>query len=63
MTKTYKSILSVSQLDRAAIALILVLGLLIGITIFKGDGVKPSVRSFSWQDRQIGAEEIGRAHV
>ncbi|BAZ89465.1 hypothetical protein NIES932_09440 [Raphidiopsis curvata NIES-932] len=57
MTKTYKSILSVSQLDRAAIALILVLGLLIGITIFKGDGVKPSVRSFSWQDRQIGAED------
>lgn len=57
MTKTYKSILSVSQLDRVAIALILVLGLLIGITIAQGDGVKPTVRSFSWQDRQIGAED------
>jgi Tol biopolymer transport system component len=57
MTKIHKYILSVSQLDRAAIALILVLGLLIGITIFKGDGVKPNVRSFSWQDRQIGAED------
>jgi hypothetical protein len=40
-----------------AIALILVLCLLIGILIWGGDRTAPRVREFSWQDKQIGAED------
>ncbi|MDF5719800.1 MAG: hypothetical protein PUP91_04775 [Rhizonema sp. PD37] len=44
-------------IDRVAIALILLLSLLIGFLILLGDGVKPSVRNFSWQNQQIGADD------
>jgi hypothetical protein len=54
MTKTYKSI---QPLDRTAIAMMLLLGLLIGVIIWQGDGVKPTVRNFTWQNQQIGAED------
>ncbi|WP_017318296.1 Ig-like domain-containing protein [Mastigocladopsis repens] len=44
-------------LDRVAIGLILILSLLIGLLILQGDAVKPSVRHFSWQNQQIGADD------
>ncbi len=44
-------------LDRVAIALMLILSLLIGLLILVGDVVKPSVRHFSWQNQQIGADD------
>ncbi|MBK1990138.1 hypothetical protein A0J48_021860 [Sphaerospermopsis aphanizomenoides BCCUSP55] len=55
MTKTYKFI---QPLDRVAIALMLLLSLLIGLVIWQGDAVKPIVRNFTWQNQQIGAEDI-----
>src|SRR5579883_669604 len=45
-------------LDRVAIALMLILSLLIGLLMLQGDVVKPSVRKFSWQNQQIGAEDV-----
>ena len=45
-------------LDRTAIALMLVLSLLIGLLLWQGDAVTPRVRNFSWQDKQVGAEDI-----
>ncbi|MBP5975552.1 Ig-like domain-containing protein [Brasilonema sp. CT11] len=44
-------------LDRIAIGLILILSLLIGLLMLQGDGVKPSVRHFSWQNQQIAADD------
>jgi len=48
----------IQPLDRVAIALMLLLSLLIGFIIFKGDVVAPRVRDFSWQHQQIGADDI-----
>lgn len=53
---TNKSFLK--PLDRVAIALMLILSLLIGLLVIKGDAVKPSVRQFSWQNQKIGADDI-----
>ncbi len=53
-----KSKAFIQPLDRVAIALMLLLCLLIGLVIWLGDGVKPNVRKFTWQDQQIGAEDI-----
>ncbi|AFY32869.1 hypothetical protein [Calothrix sp. PCC 7507] len=53
-----KSKVFIQPLDRVAIALILLLSLLIGLVIWQGDAVKPSVRKFTWQDQQIGAEDV-----
>lgn len=44
-------------LDRTAIILILVLSLLIAGLLLKGDRTAAKVRNFSWQDRQVGAED------
>lgn len=46
-------------IDRAAIALMLVLGVLIGLLVLSGDRTSPRVREFSWQNKQIGAEDTG----
>ncbi len=54
MTKSQKFI---QPLDRVAIALMLLLSLLIGLLIWHGDGVKPSIRTFTWENQQIGAED------
>lgn len=43
-------------LDRIAISVLLLLSLLIGLLIFQGDVVKASIRSFSWQNQKIGAD-------
>ncbi len=44
-------------LDRVAIALMLLLSLLIGLLLWQGDAVRPRVGNFSWEDRQVGAED------
>lgn len=54
---TAKSSKFFQPLDRTAIVLILVLSLLIGGLLLKGDRTAAKVRSFSWQDRQVGAED------
>ncbi|MBD2441258.1 Ig-like domain-containing protein [Nostoc sp. FACHB-110] len=48
----------IQPLDRVAIALMLLLSLLIGLIIFQGDVVAPRVREFTWQNQQIGADDI-----
>jgi hypothetical protein len=48
----------IQPLDRAAIALMVLLSLLIGFMILQGDVVAARVREFSWQNQQIGAEDI-----
>ena len=45
------------SIDRVAIALMLCLGLLIGLLIWQGDAVAPQVRNFSWQNQNIGAAD------
>lgn len=45
-------------LDRAALLLMVVLSALIGLLLLTGDHAAPRVREFSWQDKQIGAEDI-----
>lgn len=45
-------------LDRVAIALMLLLSLLIGFVLLQGDVVTARVRCFTWQDQQIGADDV-----
>lgn len=52
-----RSVAGVQPLDRWAIALILGLSLVLGILVISGDHAAARVRSFSWQDRQVGAED------
>ncbi len=44
-------------LDRAALIVMLVLALLTSLLLLTGDHTLPKVRNFSWQDRQVGAED------
>jgi hypothetical protein len=44
-------------IDRVAIGMILGLTLLISILLLTGGSTAPKVRDFSWQDKQIGAED------
>ncbi len=46
-------------IDRIAISLMLVLSLLIGLLLLSGDRTAPRVREFTWQNKQIGAEDTG----
>jgi len=55
MNKSYKLI---QPLDGIAIAVMLLLSVLIGLIIWKGDVVKPMVRTFTWENQQIGAEDL-----
>lgn len=55
MSKSYKLI---QPLDGIAIAVMLLLSVLIGLIIWKGDVVKPMVRTFTWENQQIGAEDL-----
>ena len=48
----------IQPLDRAAIALMLLLTVLIGFMILKGDVVAVRVREFTWQNKQIGADDV-----
>ncbi len=45
--------------DRAAIALMVVLTVLIGMILLSGDRTTPRVREFSWNNKQIGAQDTG----
>lgn len=44
-------------LDRVAITLLVVLLALIGMLLWGGDRTAPRVRDFTWQNKQIGAED------
>lgn len=44
-------------LDRLAMAVMAILALVLGILIFSGDHAVARVRQFSWQERQVGAED------
>ncbi|MCT7949846.1 Ig-like domain-containing protein [Ancylothrix sp. C2] len=44
-------------LDRAALAVMLVLGILIALLLLQGDQTVPRVRDFSWENKQIGGQE------
>ena len=46
-------------LDRTAIALMVILSVIIGIVLWSGDRSSSRVRDFSWQNKQIGAEDRG----
>lgn len=45
-------------IDRAALSLIVVLCLVTALLLMKGDRAAARVRDFSWQDRQVGAEDV-----
>ncbi len=44
-------------LDRAAVALLVLLLVLIGLLLWGGDRTAPRVRDFTWQNKQIGADD------
>ena len=44
-------------IDRVAIVLIVALSLLIGMLLLSGEHASARVRDFSWQDKQIGADD------
>ncbi|WP_445248618.1 hypothetical protein [Microcoleus sp. OTE_8_concoct_300] len=46
-------------IDRMAIVLMLVLSVLIGLLLHSGDRTAPRVREFTWENKQIGAEDTG----
>jgi hypothetical protein len=54
-TLTAKTLLQ--PIDRVALGVMLVLSLLIGILLLSGDHTAPRVRDFSWQDKQVGAQD------
>jgi hypothetical protein len=47
------------SIDRAALTLILVLIVLTGLLLLTGDRTAPRVREFTWQNKQIGAQDTG----
>jgi len=44
-------------IDRAAISLIFLLSLAIGLLVIGGDRHVPKVRDFSWQNKVVGARD------
>ncbi|MEG4342529.1 hypothetical protein QUB70_04465 [Microcoleus sp. A003_D6] len=46
-------------IDRTAIFLMLLLSVLIGLLLLSGDRTAPRVREFTWENKQIGAEDTG----
>jgi hypothetical protein len=48
---------SLQTLDRTALLLMLILSLAIGFVLLKGDRTSARVKDFSWQGRQVGAED------
>jgi hypothetical protein len=58
MTSLKSSRLSWQPLDRAAIAVVVVLMIVISTLLLKGDRTAPRVRQFSWQDRSVGTGDI-----
>ncbi|MGQ4649547.1 Ig-like domain-containing protein [Lyngbya aestuarii] len=54
-TLRFKKLLQ--PIDRVALAVMLVLSLLIGILLLSGDHSRPRVRNFSWDNKQVGAQD------
>lgn len=54
-TKTPKFL--TERLDRVAITLIAVMAVIMGLLVLGGDHTAPRIRDFSWEDRQVGAED------
>jgi hypothetical protein len=50
---------SLQPIDRLALGAMLLLSLLIGILLLSGDQTAPRIRNFSWQDKQVGADDTG----
>jgi hypothetical protein len=48
---------NIQPIDRVALATMVVLGVLIGLLLLGGNHTAPRVRDFSWQNRQVGAED------
>lgn len=46
-------------IDRAAIAAMLLLALMMSLLILSGNRTTPRVRDFSWQGKQVGSEDTG----
>ncbi|EKQ69121.1 hypothetical protein OsccyDRAFT_1735 [Leptolyngbyaceae cyanobacterium JSC-12] len=44
-------------LDRLAITLMIVFAIIIGIVLLTGSRIAPRVRYFTWQDKQVGADD------
>ncbi len=59
LTSKFKNLKWVQPLDQAALILIIVLTVLIGIVLLTGDRTTPKVKEFTWQNKQIGAEDMG----
>ncbi|OCQ92126.1 hypothetical protein BCD67_19455 [Oscillatoriales cyanobacterium USR001] len=60
MTSQIKKIKFGEPLDRIAIIMMLLLSVLIALLlVFGGDSKAAKVRDFSWQEKQIGAEDTG----
>jgi hypothetical protein len=55
----FKRLKWVQPLDQAAWILMTVLTILIGIVLLTGDRTIPQVREFTWQNKQIGSEDMG----
>lgn len=58
-TNKLKNLKWVQPLDRVAIILMLILTVLIGIVLLTGDRTSPKIKEFTWQNKQIGAEDTG----
>jgi hypothetical protein len=54
-TITSKNLLQ--PIDRLALAVMLVLLVLVGMLLLSGDRTAPRVRDFTWEDKQVGAED------
>jgi hypothetical protein len=52
-----KSAKRLEPIDRIALPLLLLLGLLVGLLLWGGDRSRPYVRDFSWQGKPIGAAD------
>ncbi len=49
--------MKIGAIDKRASLLIIVLSIMIGILVLFGDHTRANVRSFSWENKQVGAED------
>ncbi len=45
-------------LDRAALTLMVLISVIIGVLLWGGERIAPKVRDFTWQGKQVGAEDM-----
>jgi hypothetical protein len=58
MSNVNSSKISFQPLDRLAITVAVILSAIIGLLIWSGDRTLPQVREFSWQGKQVGADDM-----